>query len=382
MTYRTDKNQVFAKCDIYGNYIDEVIYSYSGATGSMNFYLHDHLYSPVAIVNKATAEIAERCEYNAYGRTTFYTDKGADGNWLTTDDTKARSSSVGNAYTFTGRRLDTLDNGNLELMYYRHRYYDPQMGRFLQQDPWGMDPAANSTRYFNPRSQYKDSNNVYQYVKSWPVISVDPSGLVHVAFPGGSSGSNETVCSRMPCMETCTSDGGEYLDCWDKCSEAYNKFKDWLDGPHPDFEELNDLPCPCELKICTIPGGFGAGQQYPVPPEGWTVIEQLYYIAYLGKYHPGANWDMRSKGCPSQQCTYDHNGDLITHGTGAGTADAHNATRCSHSGGHKKHDKWPADWAMLLDGDSGKWPSSDGGCFKDYISKRPINNGNGCEQNP
>ncbi len=43
------------------------------------------------------------------------------------------SSSVGNRYFFTGREYDK-ETG---LYYYRARYYDPTMGRFLAQDPIG-----------------------------------------------------------------------------------------------------------------------------------------------------------------------------------------------------------------------------------------------------
>ena len=45
------------------------------------------------------------------------------------------TGSIGNPYFFTGRRFDT-ETG---LYYYRARYYDPAIGRFLQPDPIGYD---------------------------------------------------------------------------------------------------------------------------------------------------------------------------------------------------------------------------------------------------
>ena len=60
-------------------------------------------------------------------------------------------------YTYTGREVD-LESG---LYFYRARYYDPQIGRFLQEDPVGLFGGSN----------------LYAYVKNNPIKSVDPSGL-------------------------------------------------------------------------------------------------------------------------------------------------------------------------------------------------------------
>ncbi|MHC4463932.1 MAG: RHS repeat-associated core domain-containing protein [Planctomycetota bacterium] len=57
---------------------------------------------------------------------------------------------------FTGRRFD-IETG---LYYYRARYYNPHIGRFMQTDPVG----------------YADGINWYLYVKNNPLAYVDPSG--------------------------------------------------------------------------------------------------------------------------------------------------------------------------------------------------------------
>ena len=67
--YYNDKWQVFAEFDgadsnkrwyVYGNYIDEVLLS-PGVGGSY-YYLHDHLYSPVALISYPAGTVIERYE--------------------------------------------------------------------------------------------------------------------------------------------------------------------------------------------------------------------------------------------------------------------------------------------------------------------------------
>jgi RHS repeat-associated protein len=68
------------------------------------------------------------------------------------------ASAVGNRFLFTGR--DWIKE--ISLYDYRHRFYIPSLGRFLQPDPIGFagDPA-----------------NLYRYCRNNSVNNVDPSGL-------------------------------------------------------------------------------------------------------------------------------------------------------------------------------------------------------------
>ena len=70
---------------------------------------------------------------------------------------RASSGGVANPYRFTGRELDA----NAGLLYYRARWYDPMIGRFLVADPW----------------RFVDGPNFYAYVRANPVAQVDPRGL-------------------------------------------------------------------------------------------------------------------------------------------------------------------------------------------------------------
>ncbi|MEU9631562.1 RHS repeat-associated core domain-containing protein [Streptomyces luteogriseus] len=67
----------------------------------------------------------------------------------------ATGTSTSNPYTFTGREDDGTG-----LLYYRNRYYDPQTGRFISQDPIG----------------HAGGTNLYQYALSSPTTYTDPSG--------------------------------------------------------------------------------------------------------------------------------------------------------------------------------------------------------------
>lgn len=56
--------------------------------------------------------------------------------------------------------------------------YDTHTGRFLQQDPIGIQPEENGTlNQFGPENQYTDCMNLYQYVISSPISGLDALGL-------------------------------------------------------------------------------------------------------------------------------------------------------------------------------------------------------------
>ncbi len=107
-------------------------------------------------------------------------------------------------FTYTGRELDS-ESG---LYYYRARYFDPQTGRFISEDPIGFAG--------------RDSN-LYRYVINNPINSLDPFGLLqfdifgnrvdlevsatfgpfNVSFDlGGFSGSNFSVNAVVPPAST------------------------------------------------------------------------------------------------------------------------------------------------------------------------------------
>jgi RHS repeat-associated protein len=126
----------YQKMFIYGNYIDEVLYTQGTSPATRRYYVHDHLYSPVALVYAGTAAVIERYEYDAYGNPTI---------WNADFTTERESSNYGNPYLFTGRRTDYLDSGSLKIQYNRNRYYDYYSGRWLTHDPLGITPNPQKT---------------------------------------------------------------------------------------------------------------------------------------------------------------------------------------------------------------------------------------------
>jgi len=145
---------------LYGNYIDEVLYSWGASPSDpRTYYVHDHLYSPVALVNYA-GTVVERYEYDVYGKPTIYTAPGPDETWLTSDDVVGEVSAQDNCCLFTGREVDVLDGNLLRLQYNRNRYYDYCTGRWLTQDPL----------------RYVDGLNLYQYAHSIPLVLTDFTG--------------------------------------------------------------------------------------------------------------------------------------------------------------------------------------------------------------
>jgi len=128
------------------------------------YYIHDHLFSPVALEN-AYGTINWRYEYDAYGEPTIYN------RYYSENDYPLFS------YLFTGREADYLDDGSLKIQYNRNRSYDYTTGRWLQRDPIGVNPAGGKQNSFSPKVQYEDVVNIYLYVKNNPIYFYDAMGL-------------------------------------------------------------------------------------------------------------------------------------------------------------------------------------------------------------
>ena len=80
----------------------------------------------------------------------------------------SEAGTLANPYVFTGRERDA-ESG---FYFYRARYYDPAIGRFLAEDPLGLGAGEF---------------NIYRYVANNPILLSDPSGLDLVLLGTGAS---------------------------------------------------------------------------------------------------------------------------------------------------------------------------------------------------
>lgn len=140
---------------IQGPNIDEHLAMVRVNDNTYHYYHSDGLGSIVAITDK-NQQVEETYTYSAFG---------------VVDDV---GNGISNHYRFAGREWDS----EAGLYYYRTRYYDPKIGRFISKDPiaiWGniYNNKLNISFY-----QYVDSvKNSYTYAGNNPVNFRDPFGL-------------------------------------------------------------------------------------------------------------------------------------------------------------------------------------------------------------
>ncbi len=111
------------------------------STVDYHYYHQDHIGSSNVITDES-GKVAKLMEYSPYG--------------LTTREEGAYNTN----YRFTGKLFDT----STALYYYGARYYDPELGRFIQPDtivPYPDDPQ---------------SFNRYSYCRNNPITYIDPTG--------------------------------------------------------------------------------------------------------------------------------------------------------------------------------------------------------------
>jgi RHS repeat-associated protein len=105
----------------------------------VSYFLTDHLGTTTALTD-GSGTLVETLNYDSFGN---------------------NAGSARTRYTYTGRERDP-DTG---LLYYRARFYDPQLGRFISEDPIGLVGGIN----------------LFAYVFNNPATYTDPSGLCAAA---------------------------------------------------------------------------------------------------------------------------------------------------------------------------------------------------------
>ena len=133
--------------NIYGAKSDEIIWRWTPAHGHLRY--HSDRLGNVTHAFDYNGNLLEKYTYDAFGEPTITNGDGSG----------ARSrSNYGNRFMFTGREWLS----ELGIYDYRHRMYDPKLGRFLQPDPIGF--AAGDA-------------NLFRYCGGDPVNQIDLTGL-------------------------------------------------------------------------------------------------------------------------------------------------------------------------------------------------------------
>jgi RHS repeat-associated protein len=125
--------------------LDEPLAEFS--SGAISYYLSDSLDSITSLTN-SLGVLGNTYAYDSFGRLSAST-----------------GGTLLNPLQFTGREFDS-ETG---LYNYRVRYYDPQAGRFISEDP----------------VRFKSGGNFYRYVVNNPVLLTDPFGLAPKSSGGG-----------------------------------------------------------------------------------------------------------------------------------------------------------------------------------------------------
>ncbi len=139
--YVFDRESIIAEFDGSGTLTSRNIRGYGllaqkDEKGRLNYYLHN-AHGDVTSLIDASGKVLNSYQYDAFGNTMTY------------------SATVANRFLYAGEQLDTITGQ----YYLRARYYDPQVGRFTQEDTYRGDGL-----------------NLYAYVANNPVNFIDPSG--------------------------------------------------------------------------------------------------------------------------------------------------------------------------------------------------------------
>ena len=116
--------------------------SYRLTASTTSYFLTDHLGSTNGLAD-SSGNLTASTNYDAFGNAT--------------------NADFPTRYQFTGRELDNFTG----LHYYRARFYDANLGRFISEDPIGL-------RY---------GINLYSYVENQPNHFSDPLGLFPSIYP-------------------------------------------------------------------------------------------------------------------------------------------------------------------------------------------------------
>lgn len=222
-------NGVSYRRSSFGDGPDEMLSTHNLVTNRLFYHHYDARGHCTLITDWSNGAIMEHYQYDAFGKPYVF---GPFGQVL------GDSSPAGNRFLFTGREWLK----ELRLYDYRHRLYQPELGRFMQPDPLGY--AAGDP-------------NLYRYCAGDPVNCTDPTGETPVYHPdddyftyiinpglqrtqnGGYMGPSQE------CASGCQNwSGAPLVRYWRQGAPISSQTmigtviaKGWIDGRYPNFSE-------------------------------------------------------------------------------------------------------------------------------------------------
>ncbi len=180
------------------------------------YYLQDEMGSITKVIGE-DGKTSAHYNYDEFGRPLSF--KKFDQNWPGPDNT----------FGYTGYQYDVYAG----LWYAQARYYMPETGRFISEDPWPGDMTVPQT--LNP----------YPYVVNNPLKYVDPLGLkppkvIKKHSRGPSADTIDRITEEVASKKT--NKGTEWSKCSLSSEQKYqNLFDEWIKTAPDKFEDLGAL---------------------------------------------------------------------------------------------------------------------------------------------
>ncbi|XZE42758.1 RHS repeat domain-containing protein [Pirellulaceae bacterium SH467] len=207
----------------------------SGTAGTTLWALTDHLGSVRDLLDN-NGVVREHNVFDSFGRLIREVDYNSSGTAISSTDAAAVDSIFG----YTGRDWDS----DIGMQYNRARWYDPQTGRWLSQDPIGF--AAGDA-------------NLYRYVGNGPTNATDSSGL---------EGYFEGIWQF----------GGNFVS---EYANSFSSSDNFFSGVGNAMIGIAEA-----LDPRTIPADLA---------QGWELLDDDLQVAQQMIYSPGEYWNGRKK---------------------------------------------------------------------------------------
>ena len=232
-----------------GTRIDELVAAWldDGENGLQPFLYHQDFQRSTLALSQHNGGVAQRLRYGPFGQ---------------------RQSTRGdspNRLGYTGRE----DDGS-GLYYYRARYYDPALGRFLSEDPLGFD---------------SNSLNFYAYVGNHPLDAEDPMGLMDLTYAAGPLGPMNPVRSnfREPGINYRVTDGAGHSwpmgeGTWQRTVQDGRPFTRVVGPAETDTVIVRGVDHTLENRLFNPPGtltSYAEAAYQSLPGNAWDTKQQL-----------------------------------------------------------------------------------------------------------